>query len=94
MNRTHDTFITVAWAGAMIFSKPSEQLATTTTFAFLEADTDRDGIMEPFVKFQNVGSTMVQLGLYSNGTTRNDIEPELNLTAADLKAIWYLSKIN
>lgn len=94
MNRTHDTFITVAWAGAMIFSKPSEQLATTTTFDFLEADTDGDGVVEPFVKFQNVGSFMVQMGLYSNGTTRNDIEPKLNLTAADLKAIWYLSKIN
>ena len=94
MNRTHDTFITVAWAGAMIFSKPSEQLATTTTFDFLEADTDGDGIMEPFVKFQNIGSTMVQLGLYSNGTTRNDIEPDLNLTDAELKTIWYLSKID
>lgn len=94
-NPQKDIVTTITWSASDILGgDPSEDLSTTTTFAFIEADTDKDGILEPFVKFENTGKGMVSLGLYTNGTIRNDVEPERNYTNEKLKSIWYLEKVN
>lgn len=70
-------------------SAPSSLYMTTTTFAFIEADTNADGVMEPYVKFVNTGSFFVSLGLVKNGTQRTDIEGPI----ANADYTWYLEKV-
>ena len=61
-----DDITTVTWTSLGENSAPSESYATTTIFSFIEYDVNGDGMMDPVIKFSNRGSTLVNLGLYTN----------------------------
>ena len=64
---------------------------TRTTFAFIELDTDNDGVMEPYVKFVNIGEGFVALGLVTNA------DPENLENLADTSTLpntWYLAQVS
>ena len=49
--------------------------------------------MEPFVKFKNVGSFFVSVGLVKNGTLRDDVE-ESWASEINKDYVWYLEKVS
>ena len=64
---------------------------TRTTFSFIELDTNSDGVMEPYVKFVNIGEGFVALGLVTNA------DPENLENLADTSTLpntWYLAQVS
>lgn len=94
VNALKDVVETITVSGAKLLGGGlSNLLKTTTTFSFIEADTNDDGIMEPFVKFKNVGSFFVSVGLVKNGTLRDDVE-ESWASEINKDYVWYLEKVS
>ena len=60
-----DNIITSTWTSLSENSAPSKNYETVTSFSFMEYE-DNNGETKPVIKFQNKGSFLVNLGLYTN----------------------------
>ena len=92
----NDVVETESSSDATALGIPVKDTRVLTSFYFMEADIDNDGIIEPFVKFKNkaLGSGIANIGLKTNPNSNNEyINFEKNIDP-DASYCWYLSPVD
>lgn len=81
-----DSVVTVAISRSIVSG-----VVTTTTFDFMEIDSDGDGVPEPVIRFRNIGDSTAQMGLYTNYSKADS--PYYDSSDENSDYTWYLTLV-
>ena len=91
-DKEKDVVLTITFTG-LGSSNPDSSLQTDTSFEFLETRNENNEAI-PYIKFKNIGSPTVQMGLYINAGYEQEWMDFEDKQDSNSKYCWYLALVD
>ena len=91
-DKEKDVVLTITFTG-LGSSNPDSSLQTDTSFEFLETRNENNKAI-PYIKFKNIGSPTVQMGLYINAGYEQEWTDFEDKQDSNSKYCWYLALVD